>query len=276
MLVLVPIGLGPIAMASGLSSPAALQAPGLTGRSLGDVIAAENDEPVLESDAGQAALHSAGALKKHSYALEGEEREAGLLRAAAAYGVVADSEAFGTLDRVEGAFRAGEIYRARGKVQEARTRFAQAVLLGETVAVPSVREFAARALLEEAHQLRREGELGRALEVYKAVRSRFEDCHRPCTHAVTWAGKILLKEGRVNEARRTFLDFEPFLPDYPLEAVRNVNQLVDVLVAQGEAEQAHEAVALLESSITSGGESVTQAVAPALETLRDKMRELGY
>lgn len=124
MLFLVPVLLGPAVMASG---PSPVAAP---GGLLGDVVtskaatASEPGELVLETEAGQEALRSASGTKKKAYALEGEEREAVLLEAAAAFGAVADAEEFGVLDRVEGAFRAGEILRARGKAGEAAARFA--------------------------------------------------------------------------------------------------------------------------------------------------------
>jgi tetratricopeptide (TPR) repeat protein len=275
MLVLGPVALGPAAMASA-PSPLASPPPGVVGKSLGDVIVSDKGAKAHETDAGQAALHSASAMKKQAHSLVGEEREAGLLRAAAAYGAVADAEKFGVLDRVEGAFRAGEILRARGLVEEAQGKFSQAVALGEPVDEPHVRMFAARALLEEAHQRRREGEVEDALESYAAVRSRFGDCDRPGTHAVSWTGKLLLKEGRLDEARLTLLDFEPFLPDYPLDAVRNVDALVDALVAQGEADKAYEAVASLEDAVSGGGETMTQAVKASLDALRDKVGQSGY
>lgn len=276
MLFLVPVLLGPAVMASG---PSPVAAP---GGLLGDVVtskaatASEPGELVLETEAGQEALRSASGTKKKAYALEGEEREAVLLEAAAAFGAVADAEEFGVLDRVEGAFRAGEILRARGKAGEAAARFALTVELGEPVVEPAVREFAARALLEEGHQLRREGEADRALGVYEAVRGRFSECARPCTHAITWSGKILLKEGRIEEARSTLLIFEPFIPEYPLGAVRNVDALVDALVAQGQAERAYEAVASLEDSISKKGVTMTETTTRALEALRDKVSQSGY
>jgi tetratricopeptide (TPR) repeat protein len=267
MLVLVSLCWGPVAAASVL----------LPCRPAEDVMETGNHEViVLESEAGEAALHAAAALKKHAYGFDGEERESGLLRAAAAYGAVADAANYGALERVEGAFRAGEIYRARERPDEARLRFEQAVELGEAIAEQRVRRFAARALLEVAHQLRREGRLDEALNVYGAVRNRFGDCPRACTHAVTRSGKIHLKEGRVKEARASFLDFEPFVPDYPMQAVRNVDELAVALVLKGEVEQAHEVVALLENALSSTGASMEVPVASALQGLRDKMTELGY
>ncbi|MDG2148691.1 MAG: tetratricopeptide repeat protein [Planctomycetota bacterium] len=271
-LILVSLCWGPIEEAS----------PGTLGEFAIDTMETSDEEVVLEPlellelEAGQKALHAAAALKKRAYDFDGEERESGLVRAAAAYGVVADSGHYGVLERVEGAFRAGEIYRARERLDEARQRFEQAVRLGEVVVEPAVRGYAARALLELAHQLRREGRLDEALDEYGAVRNRFGDCPRPSTHALTWSGKIQLKQGRVEEARASFLDFEPFVPDYQMQAVRNIDDLTAALVLEGEVEQAHEVVALLEAALSSTGGRLEDSVASALQSLRDKMKEFGY
>ena len=234
----------------------------------------------METEQGRAALAAASRAKKAAYALEGEAREQALLEAAAAYGAVADDEAGGALDRCEGAFRAGEILRARGLLDEAAERFSLAVTVGGPSEAPEVREFAGRALLEQAHRSRRDGALEDALSTYGAVRARFGDRSRPCAHAVTWSGKLLLAEGRVAEAREVLLDLEPFFPDRAQEAVRNVDRLVDGLLGAGEVDQAHEAVARLEARITAGsaddGETVTAGLEVALGALRDKLGRTGY
>ncbi len=257
------------------------------GRSPGDVppdVGAVVDEGAgatpVETERGREALGAASRMKREAYALEGEAREQALLAAASAYGAVADQGDHGVLDRVEGAFRAGEILRARGLGEEAGRRFAQAVGLGEPAADPDVREFAARALLERAHRIRREGEATEALAAYGEVRGRFADRARPCSHAVTWSGKLLLAEGRVDEARDVLLDLEPFLPGRELEAVRNVDRLVEALLEAGRTEEAHEAVARVGDRMAAAaaeeGETMTAALEASLGALRDKVGHSGY
>ncbi len=230
----------------------------------------------LETEAGAEAVRAAAALKKQAYSLVDEAREQGLLAAARAYGQVADTAQFGRLERVESAFRSGEILRARGLPAEANSRFAQSLSLGEGSDHLSVRVFASRALLEQAHQARRVGQIDQALELYDAVRIRFSDCVRACTHAISWSGKTLLRHDRVVEAQGLLLDFEAFLPDYALDAVRNAELLADTFLELGQPDQAIAAVSRLEAVFERNGESMTDAVEGALGALRDKLRESGY
>jgi hypothetical protein len=235
--------------------------------------------PAVSTEAGRAALAAASAIKRGAYATSGEAREALLLDAARAYEQVANETSFGQGDRVEGAFRAGEILRSRGFVEDAVARFREASRMGSDHEHPAVRSFGARGLLELAHVVRRENDLDAALEAYTDVRQRFEKQRRQVAHACTWTIKLLVKAGRLDEAGAVALGLGPFLPDYSLEAVRNVDLIAVALMDAGRTDSAHSAVAHLEAGVRADladGETVTPQVEGALEALRAKMAASGY
>ena len=237
------------------------------------------DASAVSTEAGRAALAAASAIKRDAYATAGEAREALLPDAARAYEQVSLEKSFGQGDRVEGAFRAGEILRSRGFVEDAVARFREASRMGLDHADPTVRSFAARGLLELAHVVRREDDMDAALKAYADVRQRFDKQRRQVAHACTWTIKLLVKAGRLDEAGAVALDLGPFLPDYSLEAVRNVDLLAGALMEEGRTDSAHSAVARLEAGLRADladGETVTPQLEGALEALRAKMAVSGY
>jgi len=237
----------------------------------------------LETEAGRAALKQASAEKKAAYQLEGAAREDALIAAAASYGVVADTQTHGLLDRAEAAFRAGEILRARGRMDDAMSRFDQATELGETHGdervggeAEELRVFAARGLLEAGHLARRTSEVDDALETYAGLEGRFPDCIRQCVQARTWSVKLLVKEERWDDARKRALELDVFLPEHGLEAIQTVRTLVEALQKAERADSASEVVAALQGRLTNHGEIMTEPVASAFGALRDMVGASGY
>ena len=85
--------------------------------------------------------------------------------------------------------------------------------------------------------------------------------------------------GLVDEARSRALALEVYLPEYPLEAIRNVDLVAGALMAKERPEQALSALSLLEAALASErevGETMTDAERGALEALRAKMPPSGY
>jgi len=246
----------------------------------GDVAAAVAPAtgPLLETEAGQAALEAAGDAKRAAYALAGTEREERLLVVAETYGSVADDAAFGLRERVEACFRAGEILRAREQLEQAARRFEQADRFGRASTDDLVRSFGSRGLLELGHAQRRAGAMAAALERYAEVQTSYPEQLRSRTHAISWSGKLLIKEGRLDEARDLLMQVAPFLPDHALEAVKNVDGLVDALQEAGRAEEGVELVLRLERDLNAGSSPGAPApeVGSALAALRDKVGASGY
>ncbi len=210
--------------------PALLTAPrpggaALAGGGAGAAWEAWEEEggPVREAQrkaAGQAALVAAADVKKRAYTLEGEAREEGLLQAAAAYADVADREDLRPSERAEAAFRAGEILRARKALDSARERFAQAMELGQGNEADA---FAARGLLELAHMKRRDDDTQGALALYGELRTRFPAQRKSCAQAMTWAGKLQLREGSREEGLVLLIQFGKQFDEFPVDAVKNVD-----------------------------------------------------
>jgi len=245
-------------------------------------MAGVGDEDAPAADRGETAnsrLDEVSAAKQRAYDLEGDERERALLEVAASYGAVADDDAHPVGDRAEAAFRAGEILRSRRRADQARRRFEQATAFGADGTDERAMEFAARGLLELAHLRRRASDVEGALGLYSEVGERFSDQARSNAHATTWRGKLLVREGRLDEARALYVGFAASFPDYPLEAVRNMDLLAVAFAEDGRLEDAHEVVALLRSQmepVIAAGGRTAEAVHHSLSSLRVNVRLSGY
>jgi len=176
-----------------------------------------------------------------------------------------------------------EILRARGRMDDAMSRFDQATELGETHGdervggeAEELRVFAARGLLEAGHLARRTSEVDDALETYAGLEGRFPDCIRQCVQARTWSVKLLVKEERWDDARKRALELDVFLPEHGLEAIQTVRTLVEALQKAERADSASEVVAALQGRLTNHGEIMTEPVASAFGALRDMVGASGY
>lgn len=222
--------------------------------------------------AGRAALAAASASKQAAYKLSGDAKESALLEAAQHYGAVADEASHGVHERAEGAFRAGELLRARGQVEQAVERFVQAMTLGRGAESGRAREFAARGLLEQAHVLRRDDRSDEAVALYRRVAADFPDQDHVAAQGTSWACKLLLRLDRVDEAGVLAQGFAASHPSEPVEAVRTVDEWAAVLVQDGRLDEARAAVERLRAElepVTSGDdEKMAQRVADALAALR--------
>jgi len=203
---------------------------------------AATDEAATE--AGEAALAEASAAKRAAQKLEDEAREQALLDVAARYDAIAGRDSYAVPERTEAAFRAGEILRTLKRADEADTRFLRAVTLGEDV--EGAREFAARGLLERAHILRRADDIEAALALYAEVGRRFADQRRSAAHAVTWTGKLLVRDGRLEQGAEVLQGFADGFPEYATEAVRNADLVAVSWWEAGDEPAARATVAWIE------------------------------
>ena len=246
------------------AAPAALRHPGAA--------VAPGDE-----DPARAALAEASAAKRAAQKLEDPAKDSALLEVAGRYDTIADNADFDAASRAEAAFRAGEILRTRGRLEESALRFSKAAELG--VDVPKGREFAARGLLEQAHLRRRAHDDAAALELYGQVRARFADQRRTAAHAMTWSGKLLLAAGRVEEASPLLQGFAAEYPEYPKDAVRNADLLAVELFEAGDEARAKAVVDQLRKAlapVVDGGGKQAEAVAEALKDMRATELLGGY
>ena len=224
-------------------------------------------------DAGEAALSSAAAERKAAYALEGDARESALLAAAAAFGRVADDAALPAGQRAEGAFRAGELLRARGRGDEAGTRFGQAVALGLTLTEGrgQGRSFGARGQLELAHALRRGQALEETLAAYASVGHLFPEQAHAVAQALGWRARLLVKAGRPADAASEADSLERLSALDAMEAVHLAGSIASALVDVGEEDRARAVVSVLDRHIAPflAGET---SQANKLREARDELR----
>lgn len=202
-----------------------------------------------DPEAGARALKAAAAERQAAYKQEGAAREAGLLQAAATFGAVADDVSLDLHSRTEGAFRSGELLRARGKVAEAGSRFGQAVTLAQAVSEGEARGFGARAQLELAHALRRDGPADLALEAYGQVGALFPEEARSVGTAADWRARLLIKAGQVEAAQGEARVLEALVALDAAEAVRCADAIALALAEAGEEERARAVVADLDQRI---------------------------
>jgi tetratricopeptide (TPR) repeat protein len=237
--------------------------------------------PAEDVDLERAALDAAASVRRAAYEEQGEARESGLLAAAARYGAVADEQRWSAGTRAEGAFRAGEILRARGRAEEARARFEQAVTAGASVpreasSSHAGRSFGARAQLELGHALRRESgesEVEFALVAYEQVAARFEDQAKQVGQAAGWRARVLLKADRVEEAEQAAAVLPGLLAAEPMEAVRCADTIALALAEAGHEDRARRVLAALDRGLTPLMEAESDArVARRLADARDGLR----
>ncbi|GJM23402.1 MAG: hypothetical protein DHS20C15_33170 [Planctomycetota bacterium] len=235
------------------------------------VVAGEGEE---EGATGEAALNEARAVKQAAYELEaGEARSAALLAAAEAYSRVSQNERFELAARVEAAYRAGELLRTHGSTELAVERFARCVRLGEAAHVeeqPKLREFAARALLEQAHVQRRGKRFAEAAAGYAEVSARFAEVSRRAAQARGWQLRMLLEQEQLDAAVSLGGELVKHLDDDPLESVQGVDRLGAVLVEAGQEPEAQALVERLQQALSPHLEGEGAAV----ERLRLALQEL--
>ena len=221
------------------------------------------------TEAGRAALTEASASRRAAQKLAGDARTAALAGVAERYQGIAGTDSFAAFERAEAAFRGGEVLRSIDRDAEAESQFSRAITLGE----PSEagREFAGRALLEQAHLRRRTKDVDGALSLYAQVGARFADQRRQAAHARTWSGKVLLKAGRIQEAALHLQGFAEIFPEYAAEAARNADLLAVAQAESGDETAARDTIERLrrelEPVLAKGGKVGEEAQA-ALDSLR--------
>jgi hypothetical protein len=231
-----------------------------------------------EVDLGRAALDAAASVRKAAYEEQGAARESGLLAAAARYGAVADEERWSASIRAEGAFRAGEILRARGQADEARARFEQAVTSGASVPRDASssgggRAFGARAQLELGHALRRQAQGELALVAYGQVAARFGDQPKQVGQAAGWQARELMKEGRDEDTEQVAAVLPGLLAADPIEAVRCADTIALALAEAGHEDRARRVLAVLDLGLIPLLDAESDArVARRLADARDGLR----
>lgn len=229
----------------------------------------ETADAQTSTEQGRAALAEASTAKQAAQKLEGDDREQALLAVVGRYDAIAAGQGHAVPECTEAAFRAGEILRALKQVELADARFERAVTMGE--GVEEAREFAARALLERAHILRRMDDGEGALSLYAEVGRRFADQRRAAAHARTWTGKLQLRSGQLELGAEVLQGFAEAYPEYATEAVRNADTVAVAWFEAGDEPAARVTLAWIrgrmEPLLAEGGRQA-EKIRAALDRMR--------
>lgn len=211
-----------------LGNLTARQERGPSGGAIGKKAAQAVDEP----SPAALKLKEASSHRRTSFKKPAEEKRRILLEAAALYeGVIRDFPDYRS-ESAQAGFRAGEIYRTVGLPERAEKAF----LL--TLKFDAKGEFAARSLNEVGHLFRRKKEYRRALEYYSRVQKECPDIREQCAVAVTWTGKVLLKQEQGDRGRQVLLGFSDRFPEFPVQAIRNIDLAACSLIKEGRISEA--------------------------------------
>lgn len=182
----------------------------------------------------KAALQSASQTKRSSHGKKGEEKHAVLKQAAAEYEAVAKQ--YQGTPAAEAWFRAGEIHRTLRQVERASHCFSQAAGQRDST------EFAARACNELGHLERRTKNYDSALQHYENVEKEFPDQRKEGIRSLTWRGKVLLLQEKTDAATELLLSVRTRYPEFPVEAVRNVDLVATTWIKAGRLSEARQLV----------------------------------
>jgi len=177
-------------------------------------------------------LKEASLHRRRSFKQPADEKRRILLEAAALYEAVIIDYPECRPESAQAAFRAGEIYRSVGLPERAGKSFQKAVAFDRSG------EFAARSLNELGHLHRRKKDYPKALEFYARVQKECPKVRDECADAVTWTGKVLLKQEQSDRGRQVLLGFAERFPDFPVQAIRNIDLAACSLIKEGRIDAA--------------------------------------
>ena len=178
-----------------------------------------------------AQLAYARRLKRTMYGRPPEDRPFWTGLAVEAYQAVREFHPDAPELGAEAAFRAGELLRAAGKIEDAVQEFRVAAELGRGT------QFRPRARLEIGHIERRSGNLRRALDQYLGVASSAGSDPLQRDDAWLWAGRVWSAEGRLNDARRAWRGVAE-ADGHPLDRIQAFDELGLSWLEQGDDERA--------------------------------------
>lgn len=216
------------------------------------------------AQAAEQALQAARDAKKLATGKKGEERHELLERCAAAYERAASGHPEVAVVVAEAWFRAGEIYRTLRNFEDSQRCFEASRKLSQ---IPT---FAARATAELGHLHRRVKEYEAAIEFYQKVALDFPDERQEGVRALTWEGKTRLLLEQHEEGHRLLLAAADRYPDFPVDAIRNVDTVATDWIEAGRIDEARELLEACRSRYraSSGGAGPAEETLAALEKMK--------
>jgi tetratricopeptide (TPR) repeat protein len=214
------------------------------------------------------ALGEAAKLKRSAAGKKDEEKLDVLTKAASAYEQVARDFLTDVETAAEANFRAGEIWRTVKRNEDARRCFTGAA---NCAAAP---EWSARGWLELGHIARRLRKLEEAFKTYGKVLEVAPQQRSQCVDALTWQGRVLIDQKQETEGQALLLSIGARFPDYPVDDIRNVDDVAVDWIRAGRVDEASKLVldCVDRHTHAADGKEPSDAVRRALEHM--KSREL--
>jgi tetratricopeptide (TPR) repeat protein len=214
------------------------------------------------------ALGEASKLKRSAAGKKDEEKLEILTKAASAYEQVARDFVTDVETAAEANFRAGEIWRTVKRNEDARRCFTGAA---NCSAAP---EWSARGWLELGHIARRLKKLEEAFKTYGKVLEVAPQQRSQCVDALTWQGRVLIDQKQETEGQALLLSIGARFPDYPVDDIRNVDDVAVDWIRAGRVDEATKLVLDCVDRHTrpADGKEPSEAVRRALDHM--KAREL--
>jgi tetratricopeptide (TPR) repeat protein len=193
---------------------------------------ATKDKDASPAKKAAEALGEASKLKRTAAGKKDEEKLEILTKAATAYEQVARDFVTDVDTAAEANFRAGEIWRTVKRNEDARRCFTGAANCS------SAPEWSARGWLELGHIARRLKKLEEAFKTYGKVLEVAPQQRSQCVDALTWQGRVLIDQKQETEGQALLLSIGARFPDYPVDDIRNVDDVAVDWIRAGRVDEA--------------------------------------
>jgi len=178
------------------------------------------------------ALGEASRIKRSAAGKKDAERLEILLTAAGAYEKVAKDFASDAVTAAQANFRAGEIFRTVKHAEDARRCFTGAAT------AQGAPEWSARGWLELGHVARRLRKFEEAFKTYGKVLDVVPQQRSQCVDALTWQGRVLIDQKQEPEGHALLLSIGARFPDFPVDDIRNVDDVAVDWIRAGRVDEA--------------------------------------
>jgi tetratricopeptide (TPR) repeat protein len=185
---------------------------------------------------GEAALADAARVKRSAAGKKDAEKLELMTKAAAAYEQAAKEFATDADVAAEASFRAGEIWRTVKRIEDASRCFTLAAM------AKGAPEWSARSFLELGHIARRLHKYDEAFKTYGKVLEVAPQQRSQSVDALTWQGRMLIEQKQEAEGHALLLSIGARFPDFPVDDIRNVDDVAVDWIRAGRVDEASKLV----------------------------------
>jgi tetratricopeptide (TPR) repeat protein len=197
---------------------------------------ADGGDDAARSKKGEEALADAARIKRSAAGKKDAEKLELMNKAAATYEQVAKEFAADADVAAEASFRAGEIYRTVKRIEDAGRCFNSAATSKTTP------EWSARGWLELGHIARRLHKYDEAFKTYGRVLEVAPQQRSQSVDALTWQGRVLIEQKQEAEGHALLLSIGARFPDFPVDDIRNVDDVAVDWIRAGRIDEASKLV----------------------------------